>query len=310
MMTISELSERWNDIPQFSDGYLLVSGDHPLSFHIGYHGDEQKSFVVLDTGKIPKIVSSKAITAECIETDNNEYAVRFSLNFPSLDEIFVKLCWDLIDVSRNADKPVHKIIERYDQWMRLMQRVADGVMSSSSQKGLIGELLHFQKVLTEMSSEQALTAWVGPEGSDQDYIFHDYWVEVKAVSIAASEVEISSLQQLDRNDTGFLFVYFMDKTTSNGSSAFSLPEVIEKIMPMLQSEKEYDIFGCKLAKYGYQMKDEAKYCGTRYRLSEIRSYKMCDKFPRMIRGNVPTAVVSVHYGLSLSAIEEFRIPEE
>ena len=75
-MTINELQEKWNSISPYTGGFLLVSGNHPLAFHIGYYG-EQMCFMVLNTGKKSKINSSKAIHASCVQTDDNKYALQF-----------------------------------------------------------------------------------------------------------------------------------------------------------------------------------------------------------------------------------------
>ena len=36
MISIKELHSKWNNISPLTGGFLLVSGEHPLSFHIGY----------------------------------------------------------------------------------------------------------------------------------------------------------------------------------------------------------------------------------------------------------------------------------
>lgn len=309
MMTIGELQEKWNSISPYTGGYLLVSGDHPLSFHIGYRGDEQKSFVVLNTGMLDHITSSKAIDAECIQTADQAYALRFSLNYPSLDELFIKLCWDLMDSSKHEEKPVQQLVDQYNKWLKLLQQVSGGLMSSPRQKGLIGELLYFQEVLKTNSPEEVLSAWVGPDGGDQDFDFEDHWSEVKAVSISAESVGISSLQQLDRNDAGLLVVYFMDKSTSYGTQTISLPDAVDDVRAYFSSLHELDVLNCKLAKYGYFDKDADKYSETRYRFSGKRIYQVDDAFPKMTSSVVPSAVANAQYDLSIAAIEASRIQE-
>ena len=163
MISIKELHNKWNNISLFTGGFLLVSGDHPLSFHIGYVNGESKCFMVLNTGKVDRIPSSKAILAECVQTTMGEYALRFTLNYASLDELFVKLCWDLIDASKASSKPVEKIVVQYKSWMRLLQQASAGLLSSSSQKGLIGELLYLEEQINTIGEATALKAWVGPE---------------------------------------------------------------------------------------------------------------------------------------------------
>ena len=308
-MTINELQDKWNSISPYSGGFLLVSGDHPLSFHIGYFG-EQMCFMVLDTGKRDHINSSKAISADCVQTKDQKYALQFLLNYDSLKELFVKLCWDLIDCSRGSSKPVDDIIIRFNSWIRLLQKKGEGLLSSSAQKGLIGELLFLQKALKTHSASEVTNAWVGPEGSDQDYIFPDRWFEIKATTVAAASVTVSSLQQLDREDEGELVVYFMDKTTAHGVNTLSLPQVVTDIEHALNDVQLVDALSCKLAMYGYYYKDADRYRETHYRFAGQSSYKVTQDFPKMIRGNVPNAVQNAKYDLALSAIEEYKIKGE
>lgn len=309
MITIKDLQMKWNSIPSYSSGFLLISDDHPLSFHIGYN-NEQKCFIVLNTGIIEQLVSSKAITIRCIQTEDQSYALCFSLNYPTLEELFIKLCWDLMDSSRDDKCPVNKIVEQYKQWLRLLQQAASTAMPASVQKGLIGELLYLSEAIERFGEEIALTAWVGPEGSDQDFNFPEYWAEIKTTTIASNEVFVSSLQQLDRKDDGFLRVYFMDKTTSNGKQNISLTEAVDIIHNKLITHNLQDEFDCKLAKYGYLEKDFNIYNEVKYHVSEKRTYKICKAFPRLIRTNIPVGITATKYTIDLSAINVYMVTEE
>lgn len=305
MISIKELHNKWNNISPFAGGFLLVSGDHPLSFHIGYANGESKCFMVLNTGKVDGIPSSKAIFAECVQTTTGEYALRFTLNYSSLDELFIKLCWDLIDASKVSTNPVEKIVSQYKNWMRLLQQANVGLLSSASQKGLIGELLYLEEQIKKVGEAVALKAWVGPEGSDQDFIFEKTWSEIKATSIGSDAVTISSIQQLDCLDDGHLIVYFMDKTSAKGQSTISLPEMTARVKAML-SVQYHDEFSCKLAKNGYFDKDAEHYKSYRYRLAEKRTYIVGSAFPRLIRNNIPAEIANARYELSLTAIDAHR----
>lgn len=309
MKTINDLYEKWNSICPYTEGFLLVSDEHPLSFHIGYLNDSQKCFVVLNTGKLDKVSSSKAINVENIILSDNTYALRFSLNYPSLDEIFVKLCWDLMTASKNEPKPVEKIIIQYKKWLRLLQQVGNGLLPPHNQKGLIGELLYLVDLIDKRGEESALDEWVGPEGSDQDFSFSQGWAEVKATIIAGTSVQISSLQQLDRPDDGILAVYFLDKTSSTGSNTISLNEAVNKISSRLSSPKYKDLFDLKLARYGYQYKNSDEYSAYRFKLSGRNLYHVSKGFPHLGKGNVPAAVIEAQYRIDLPSIEMFRIRE-
>lgn len=309
MKTVKELQEIWDNISPFSGGFLLASEDHPLSFHIGYYGDRQKCFVVLNTGKIEKIVSSKAISVNCVELEDQTIALRFILNYPSLDELFVKLCWDLMDSSREAVSPVATVVERYGMWLKLLQQIGNGLLPVNIQKGLIGELLFLQEQILEKGETIAINSWVGPEGNDQDFNFDSTWVEVKTSIISGTTVVISSLQQLDRTEEGRLVVYFLDKTMSSASNTISLDEAIEHNNSIISDEKNRQRFLMKLCKCGYQEKNATEYNSIRFKLAEKRMYRVAESFPRLIPSTVPVPVVEANYNISLPAIEAFRLKE-
>ena len=77
MRTINDLYEKWNSISPYTGGFLLVSDEHPLSFHIGYLSDSQKCFIVLNTGKLEKISSSKAINDSDSILEDNDLKIIF-----------------------------------------------------------------------------------------------------------------------------------------------------------------------------------------------------------------------------------------
>ena len=309
MKTIAELTDQWNQITPYSGGFLLASDDHPLSFHIGIQGENEKVFIVLDTGKIDKVFSSKAVSVENIRLENGNYALRFWLKHPSLDELFVKLCWDLMEASRDAEDPLAQFLAQYRKWQRLLQQIGSEALSVSAQKGLIGELLFLKMEAEVCGIDAALTAWTGPEGADQDFDFPDFWAEVKTTSISSQAISISSLQQLDRTDKGFLVVYYMDKTSASGKQCVSLGDAVKDTELLLNSEKQKNLFSCKLARLGYQKKDEKVYHETMFRLQACDFFSVSDSFPRLIKSNTAHGIISAGYDISLSAIESFKVQE-
>lgn len=309
MKTIDELYEKWNSISPFSEGYLLVSGDHPLAFHIGYSGDSQKTFIVLNAGKIDNMSSSKAVQVNNVQLKDSTYALRFLLKYPTLDELFVKLCWDLMEASKESTQPLMALINQYKKWQRLLQQIREGLLSSSVQKGLIGEMLFLESRITCDGEFAAIKGWVGPEGSDQDFNYERFWAEIKTTTIAGTTITISSLQQLDRTDNGYLVVYYMDPTDSVGLQSVSLDEAVKKVSDLLTDNDVKNMFECKLARVGYQYRDAEKYHAHRYRCANSIIFAVSDDFPRLTKSCVPAEVVGAKYDLNLPAIERFQRKE-
>ena len=309
MKSIAELFAKWNTISPYSGGYLLISDVHPLAFHIGYEGEGQKAFVVLNTGEIEKIVSSKAVSVVNIKLQNGSFALKFLLKYPSLDEIFIKLCWDLMEASANDANPVQKIIGQYGKWQTLLQKASADILSYNAQKGLIGELIFLKEMIPKEGIDQTLAAWTGPEGSDQDFNFESFWVEIKTTAIASTGLKISSLEQLDRNDQGFIVTYFMDPTPSHGSKSISLNEAVDSVSSLLITDEQRNSFECKLARAGYQHKDAHKYYEQRYRLCRNEIYKITEDFPRLTKDNICSEIISVNYEIDLPSLERFKCQE-
>ncbi|MBN0154644.1 PD-(D/E)XK motif protein, partial [Pseudomonas aeruginosa] len=80
-------------------------------------------------------------------------------------------------------------------------------LSIEEVRGLFAEIVFLTELIDrQMSSSDAVEAWLGPERSHQDFIFGNTAVEVKSLSGAErSSVRISSEDQLESlNDALFL----------------------------------------------------------------------------------------------------------
>lgn len=309
-MSIDELQCLWADVKSKGDGYILLPGEFKLDFHVGYSYDHHMSFVILNTGKIRNLFSSQAIVVECINRGNNSFALQFTLQDDQLDEIFVKLCWDLANSSLKATgTPIENLLLQYKKWQKLLQLRYDETMSFPQQKGLLGELLYLNEKMDVQEQKIAIDSWVGPEGADQDFMFDTSWSEVKGVSIAATSVQISSLEQLDCKVDGELHIFFMDKTTSQNAK-ISLPVMVSLIADKIVDENLRNVYYCKLAMCGYLIKDVDKYNKTFYKISEHRAYLVNAEFPKLTKKVVPLGIVRAKYNVDLVAIEKNRIRKD
>ena len=305
-MTFSDFQVRWKDIPYRENSYLSLGDIHPLNLQIGRAANYYKSLAVMNSGKIKDIPSSYAVRAVNPALANGDFVLEFQLVHDTFDEEFQRLCWDMIEVTIESPQPLKDMIARYMTWQKLLQYKNTGVMSFENQKGLLGELLYLEELLSSMTCADAVNAWCGPEGSDQDYVMANTWTEIKTVSLAATTVKISSLQQLDQEIDGILKVYVLEKSTE-GPGRVTLPDVVSQIKATLADEPQVlDRFEMKLFKYGYRQADEDEYRKNWFRLVESREFFVTDDFPKLTRKNVPSGVEECTYGLSLLSLEPFR----
>ena len=304
MKSIDELSHAWSSMDENRMAFIVIETSHPLNFHIGYAAPKQKCFVVENTGEIENIVSSKGIAVRCMPISNG-IGLQFVLLTPQLEDLFVKLCWNLIDASNGpSEGAVDRLVMEYRNWQRLLQQERPHILTSMQQKGLIAELLFLSELIDRVGSNSALQSWTGPEGSDQDFDFPQYWAEIKATSLASDKVQISSLQQLDRCDSGVLAVYRMDKTTAHGIHSLTLEEAINTVKAKISSQHERDVFECKLLKHGI-LSGHYQRSSDRFKVLKKLLYNVTSDFPKLTPGNTPAGVVEAKYSISLASIASF-----
>ncbi len=95
-------------------------------------------------------------------------------------------------------------------------RPNNGGMNDNEVMGLIGELLFMQDyMIPHYGVDMALDSWMGPEKTHKDYSTESVWYEIKAISAGKDSVKISSLEQLDGDDEGYLAIYCLEKDESN-----------------------------------------------------------------------------------------------
>lgn len=305
-MTFNEFKSKWDGIPAHGNGFLRLGIDHPLDLEIGYATSEYKSFIVMDSGIVSEIPSSFAVKAINTELRNHTYILEFQLIHPAFEDIFLHLCWDMIETSIDSQNPVSDLTKRYISWQKFLQYTSTQVLSYERQKGLLGELLYLRSIMTEGQEEWAINAWNGSEGCDQDFLFEKTWAEIKTIALGSKAVKISSLEQLNQEQDGLLVVYVLEKS-SESPDHVCLPDVVLEIKEKLKnSPRILDRFEMKLFRYGYRNKDENEYKANYFRLVEHREYNVKESFPKLTRNNTASEIIACEYEISLAAIEKYR----
>lgn len=310
MLTNEQLLDRWNNIAQYIKSYVRIDGTHPLDWHIGYEDVNQKSLLIVCSYEPELLPSSKSILSSVGHRGDGKWTMTLCLVRQENEEVFIRLCCDLIESSRNKSdsiKGIGFVAKRYLQWSKLMEQQNSGLLSDSERKGLLGELIHLQKcILNGVPMQEAVESWMGPEGADQDFIFSATWHEVKATGIGSKTVSISSLEQLKAPCPGELIIYFIDKTAPNSSNSFTLLSKADDIRGVLKSNQAtLDLFNDKLLRKGFI--DSLEYKEYWYRLGGNQDYRVDDSFPKLINSNVPPQIEAASYNVSIPAIENWRI---
>lgn len=177
-------------------------------------------------------------------------------------------------------------------------------LSTENVRGLFAELVFLIELIDGgMPSDLAVEAWLGPEGSHQDFIFGNKAVEIKSLSGAErSTIRISSEDQLESlNDALFLRVYLLSNL-ADAAGARSLNELVGAAQARLSRAEAIENFDRKLLAYGYAPLPE--YDEPRFVVSDVRSYRIAEGFPRLMRSRLPTGIAKVTYDIRLEAIAQ------
>lgn len=311
MITTTELSAAWNSIAPHKGDNIGRRADtsHPLDFFIGYDEGNNMQLMLLSNfmPELPK--SSQQIIVRGNKRAAGDYALCFSLAERRLGDLYVSLCWDMMDCTveiQDKRNGTLAALKRFKMWQKMFAEIRNKPLSESKVKGLLGELCVLKQVCSPIYGlSKAVLGWVGPLGTDRDFEFSDIWYESKAVSLSKENVTISSLDQLDTDSSGYLMLCRIEKTSEQDSNAITLKKLINDIFIELGSdERAAASLKNKLTLSGYQEDDELT--ETPYVLHRIEKYVVNSSFPRIRRCDVKAAVTNGTYDLSIAALHQWQ----
>lgn len=179
-------------------------------------------------------------------------------------------------------------------------------LSAEEVRGLFAELTFLLELIEQQpSSAVAVEAWLGPEKSHQDFIFGNTAVEIKSLSgTERSTVRISSEDQLESlNDALFLRIYRLS-SLPDAASAQSLNGLVAEVQARLGEAEAVEAFDRKLVTHGYAPLPD--YDAPRFVVSDVHSYRVGDRFPRLMRSQLPTGIDRVAYDIRLETIAPYE----
>ena len=238
-----------------------------------------------------------------------EWAIILQLARPEFDEIFGRLCQDLIDSSRNATPNTggELLLRRLGRWRRLLEVGRPKILSDAELRGLIGELRFLQTVgIPRAGPEAAVKGWLGPLASPHDFLFAASLVEIKTCVPGSNEVIITSLQQLDAGGEQLYLgavslAPCIDTTTDAFTTALLVADIRQRIEGSLTASIEFEL---RLAEAGYA--DGEEYTRSWYHISGIRYFQVRDGFPRLVPSGTPAGIREATYTIDLGACKAFE----
>ncbi len=319
MMRTEELKQRFSEMKKTEEmkffGFKHI--DLPIDALMGVRRG-MPTLVFMCEMEPPALDSSRAVHVEAVKHDSG-WRLYMSETDERFDDPFCSFCLDILSVMDGVSSEriaLSRLEARYEVWQSFWKSAPK--MTEEKVRGLAGELLFLEHCLTMGKDARGVVfGWHGASGADQDFVFENAWAEVKTIRQSASEVQISSLEQLVNpallknasHVEGRLVVIRLHSDPAE--NAFTLSQLHERILRILDEDpavqQKYltsiELTGAKMQEGNLETK-------LPLQLMEMKSYAVnAPDFPKLHRGIVPEAVVKATYNLSLSAIKDWLVEE-
>lgn len=308
---MTRVEEIWQDIASTTDRariFRRVDETHPLSLYAGIDHEGKRVLLLVTKEPPPTLPSPGVVNIICNQRESGEYAIILELGRPDFDEVFGRLCQDLVDATRNATPATggELLLRRLGRWRKLLEAGQRTTLSEAALRGLIGELWFFQNIASaRLGLDAAVQAWVGPLDAPQDFVLGEEVFEVKTCNPAARHVRIASLQQLDAAPL-YLVTVWLAAATSETEGAFTVADLVRAIRARVElSPVASTEFALRLAEAGYS--DAEDYERMWYRVTHVRCFEVRDDFPRLVQSAIPAGIGDATYSVDLGACVSFEI---
>jgi len=299
--------------PIEANGYRLTRMAPESRFDI-YAGVDSSSFVLLAIGihaRPPNIATdSSSLDYFRQQRKDGSWLMVLRLRQNGLETVFGRLCQDLVDAAEGVPDEKALVIlfrERLNLWKKLFQHGGSGFLQPHEIKGLIAEMLVLELLIRggQLDLHESVSGWIGPLGADQDFVYSDRAIEVKAVGPGAESVSISSLEQLDCAVSMHLVLATLRPGTSGEPGAIGLNALAARVEGMIaKSPEALNTFKERLLEARYV--EHEFYETVLFEPMSIVGYAVTATFPKLVRDMVPQGIVSASYSIEIDSIGEFR----
>lgn len=291
--------------------FQLYDAEHPLDFYIGKDAGNQRLLLLVTPEEPPVIRDMRAVRIQKLKRENGKWSLLLSLEGSPLEPMFSLLCDDLIEASRNSGLPPHMslgfVLKRLSSWRRLFERGLPSLLDEKRIRGLCGELLLLERLLDRMGKSNAVKAWAGPQGADQDFQSPTAAWEAKTIRPGADSVTISSESQLQIVTCPiFLVVFVLADSVTAKANAFTLNTLVEEVRAKLADNPDAsELFEEKLLTAGYAPLRE--YDEIVLIEHSVTVFSVTTGFPCISGETLSLGIKNVSYDIMLPACDRFRI---
>ena len=286
--------------------YQRIDANYVVNIFLGYNEKGNMSMIITENGVEAKVKSSKFIEVSLKRREDKKLALAFDLLDEAYNSLFLIFCKDIITVCEKAgvDMAISNALMRWKYWRELFGRQSSHLLDSQEIKGLIGELIILKdRFIPKYAVAKAIESWMGPLLGHKDFEISDTWYEVKTIPENATQVTISSLEQLEADNDGHLIIVRLEDSNAVTDNTITLNTLVTSIVNLIDDPEIIDLFRGKLDNMGYC--PDLEYDKYNFILKSVCQYKIIPTFPRLRRKNTDPNIANVKYSILLNGIRDF-----
>lgn len=212
-----------------------------------------------------------------------------------------------VSIYDDKQKYADALFIRMKQWMKFLQKLKKKEIDVRVQIGLMAELKFLEYMHSEYlcTYEELLAAWQGPERASKDFMFDNFFAEIKACFDDESSIRISNEKQLMQESKKLFLICYK---FVQDAMADNLSEIINCLKQQISAEKEnlVSVFEQKLLSAGY---NPAVLYENLISVKDVSVmyYKVTDNFPSITVADIPECISNVKYDLDFTGISKYAI---
>ncbi len=286
--------------------YQRIDAEYKVNIFLGYNDEGLMSMVITENGVDTHVKSSKFISIKLNRREDKKLALSFDLLDDAYKSLFLIFCNDIIEICEKSgnDMAIPNALIRWKYWKEMFGRRKAHLLDKLEVKGLIGELLELKNFFMKKFDETvAISSWMGPLLGHKDFEVDETWYEIKSVSENANQVIISSFEQLEADNDGYLVIYRLEETSPTTNNSINLNSIVLSMVSMFTDPDNLELFRTRLDNVGYAV--DAEYDKFNFIFKDRKKYKVNGNFPRLRREDVNHSIGNVKYSILLNSLDEF-----
>lgn len=314
-MDINILEGQWQKIDKNSENKSIrISNECVCDLYLGFDKNLKRRLILSISPKTKLRVNDdikEYISFQYFDISNHLVITLLEERFYEVFNAFIISVYFRIKSITNVTKASMVLSETYYEWSEFFTEKINCKLRLTDLLGIFGELFILKKEIERaerVSINEVLECWKGPYGIAHDFVFDRLDIEVKAIDISKTDINISSEYQLDCLPGKQLLLKVL-KTEINGSDGIYLSSLVEVVRnEIIAKQGNISIFLKSLQCYGLSLKNVNEYDIYKFKIREEATFDCTSiDFPKLTRSNIPKEISSISYVLKTTMIQKHLI---